>query len=72
LVVRLKSNILSIIRLLLSQSKRNRSLDILQLLKCTNCGGTDFFASEKGTRVTCSRCGCSHKAYIPSFERDLN
>ena len=60
---KLKTIILSIIRGLFSQNKRNKSIDINSLLRCSNCQNEDFNINKN--TATCRACKKDYKIFIP-------
>jgi SAM-dependent methyltransferase len=55
---RLRQKIRDLLRQLMSQRSRNAQLDLLPLLRCTTCHGTDL--SRLSETVRCAKCGTSY------------
>ena len=53
---------LFLLRRLLSQTKRNRKLDISNILQCPKCGNSKFLRKE--CFLICRGCNCEIKAYL--------
>lgn len=54
---------LGMARTFLSQSKRNSKLDVLSLMKCTNCQSTQL--KLEANKVVCTSCGSQTKIFLP-------
>lgn len=61
----LKQKTLALVRLLFSQSVRNKSIDLLGLLKCPECSGENFGVDAMGAHAVCAECGLKHGVFIP-------
>lgn len=70
LMAAVKQKTLAVLRRLFSQSIRNKSIDLLGLLKCPQCGGTDYTMDDVGAHAVCSKCGASHAIFIPGHRRN--
>ncbi len=65
LIIRFKQKILAYTRKYLSQSFRNRSIDLLSLLRCPKCHGVHFKKDDLSNSAVCIKCGNSHPIYMP-------
>jgi len=67
LAARLRGGVLEALRGLLSQSGRNKRIDLPSLLLCPSCGGSPL--SMKTAGVTCGKCGAAYplKNGIPAM-----
>jgi SAM-dependent methyltransferase len=65
LTTRFKQKILAYIRRYLSQSFRNKSIDLLSLLRCPECLGVEYKIGSLGKVAVCVKCGNSHSIYVP-------
>lgn len=70
LTAAVKQKTLGMVRRLFSQSARNKSIDLLGLLKCPECGGGDFKMDAMGTHAICTKCGAKHSVFIPGGRRN--
>lgn len=70
LIAAVKQKTLGMVRRLFSQSTRNKSIDLLGLLKCPECGGGDFKMDAMGAHAFCSKCGAKHSVFIPGGRRN--
>lgn len=70
LVAAVKQQALAIVRKFFSQSDRNRSIDILRLLKCPECGGSDYKLDGIGAQAICNGCGGRHSVLAPGYRRN--
>jgi SAM-dependent methyltransferase len=70
LMAAVKQRTLAIVRKLFSQSARNKSIDLLGLLKCLECGGADYKMDDTGARAVCRKCGASHAVFVPGHRRN--
>lgn len=61
----LKKGVLTIVRQLFSQNRRNRSLDILSLLQCPDCRSTLYGLNRQKGLVNCNDCGKSYSLLLP-------
>jgi SAM-dependent methyltransferase len=68
LMATVKQKTLAMVRRLFSQSARNKSIDLLALLKCAQCGSSDFAMDDVDGHAVCSKCGASHSIYFPSWK----
>ncbi len=59
----IKQRILAVIRMLLSQNRRNKSLDLMSLLECQNCHRQSF--KLKGGYAVCEGCQAKYSVYLP-------
>lgn len=55
---RVRGGILELLRGMLSQSGRNKRIDLLSLLLCPSCGGTALGMTPSG--VNCGKCGAAY------------
>ena len=55
----IKSKILTLARIFLSQNIRNRKLNVNELLRCPNC--FDDNLAEKNNKIDCGNCGISYQ-----------
>ena len=69
LIAVLKQKILGLVRKLFSQSARNKSINLLSLLKCPDCGGDNFEADEICEHAVCVKCGSKHSVFMPGYRR---
>ncbi len=58
-----KQQTLAIIRKLFSQSARNKSIDLLNLLQCPHCRGKEF--KLDGAHALCAECHAHYSVYLP-------
>ena len=65
LIATLKQKTLALVRRLCSQSARNKSLDLLGLLKCPNCGIADYTMDDVSGHVVCRECSASYSIFVP-------
>lgn len=63
LVPLLKQKSLALARKLFSQTARNKSIDLLDLLQCPRCRGKDFRLN--GSRAACVQCDTHYPVYLP-------
>jgi len=63
LIGKFKKIILLILRVLFSQNKRNKSIDIKSLLKCPDCQNESFNINKN--TATCKTCNKDYKVFIP-------
>lgn len=71
LLATVKQKTLALVRMLFSQSTRNRAIDLLSFLKCPECGGADYKIDESGAHAVCQKCGDRHSIFIPGRRRKL-
>lgn len=69
LIATVKQKTLAMIRRLFSQSTKNKSIDLLGLLRCTVCGSADYKIDDAGAHAVCSKCGASHAIFVPGCSR---
>ena len=69
LMATLKQTTLAVVRKLFSQSTRNKSIDLLGLLKCPECGGGKYKLDGSGVHAVCDRCGTKHSVFVPAHQR---
>jgi len=69
LIADLKQKTLVLVRKLFSQSARNKSIDLLSLLKCPDCGGDNFENDEIFEHAICVKCGTKHSVFMPGQRR---
>lgn len=60
---RLKASILKLVRNLLSQTSRNKKIDLLPLMRCYNCHSTELQKSRN--LIKCKKCSYSHQFLNP-------
>ena len=65
-----KQKTLALVRRLFSQSARNKSIDLLGLLKCPECGAGNFKMDAIGAHAVCAKCGTKHSVFIPRHRRN--
>jgi ribosomal protein S27AE len=68
LIPHFKQKILGLVRKLFSQSARNKSIDLLSLLKCPDCGGGIFEADEIHEHAVCIKCGTKQSVFMPGHK----
>lgn len=71
LMATVKRKTLRLVRRLFSQSARNKSIDLLSLLKCPECGGGDYKMDETGAHAVCQNCGARQAIFTPGRRRNL-
>lgn len=52
----LKKQALILLRILFSQNKRNRSINIMKLIMCNKCKGNSFELNKEKTGINCKSC----------------
>lgn len=65
-----KQKTLAVLRRLFSQSARNKSIDLLALLKCSECGCADFAMDDMSSQAVCKKCGATHAIFVPDRRRN--
>jgi len=70
LVATVKQKTLALVRRLFSQSARNKSIDLLALLKCPERGSVNYMLDAMGAHAVCIRCGAKHSVFIPGHRRN--
>ena len=70
LMAAVKQKTLALVRRLFSQSVRNKSINLLGLLKCPVCGGGDFKMDAKGAHAVCIKCGARHSVFTLGRRRN--
>lgn len=64
MVALLKQQTLKVVRRLFSQRARNKSIDLLKLLKCPHCKGNEFKRVE--LCAICTECNTEYSIYLPN------
>jgi len=59
----LKKQSLLFIRKLFSQNKRNRTINIIKLMRCNKCKKNNFEWNDKKTEICCKICGEKYAVY---------
>ena len=70
LMAAVKQKTLAMVRRLFSQAARNKSIDLLGLLRCPQCGGADYKMDDAGAHAVCRKCGASHTIFVPTCRRN--